>query len=138
MGRRSLEENSIASVRGENRAPNGHEKRAEEKQAKEPGDGPSGGAAADEEPATERSTSSPRAISGVKRAARAIACRSQGFQRGRPTVFRSATISCCRSSAFSPTRDNRDRRRSVTRSRANRRKSIMALPRTPIGSGWHL
>jgi predicted 2-oxoglutarate/Fe(II)-dependent dioxygenase YbiX len=34
---------------------------------------------------------------GVNRAARAIAYRSQGLHRGRPTTFRSATISCCRS-----------------------------------------
>jgi hypothetical protein len=40
---------------------------------------------------------------GAKRVARATAYRPQGFQRGRVTTFRSATINCCRSRAFSAT-----------------------------------
>ncbi len=39
---------------------------------------------------------------------------------------RSATISCCRNIAFSAKRVARDRKRSPTKPRANRRKSSMA------------
>jgi hypothetical protein len=46
-----------------------------------------------------------------------------GRHRTRPTTFRSATISCCRSIAFSGTSAARDRNRSTTRPRTNRSRS---------------
>ena len=72
---------------------------------------------------------------GAKRAARAIAYRSRGLHRGRPTIFRSATISCCRSRA-SATSDPRERRRSATRPLAKRRNAIMIRP-VVQPDGWH-
>src|SRR5262249_33670553 len=50
--------------------------------------------------------------------------RCHGFQRTRPTILRSAAISCCRRSTFSATSSTRPRTRSANSPDTNRRKSV--------------
>ena len=61
---------------------------------------------------------------GTTRAARTIVKRCQGVHRTRPATFRSATMTCCRRSAFSATSSARRRVRSTASPKTNRRRSI--------------
>jgi hypothetical protein len=63
---------------------------------------------------------------GATRTATAIAKRCHGDHRTRPTILRCATMSCCRSSAFSATSPARDRSRSAANRSTNDRALVMA------------
>ena len=75
---------------------------------------------------------------GAMRAASPIVKRCHGAHRTRPAIFRCATMSCCRSRAFSATRPARRRTTSAASPTTNRRTSIMrrVVPRSACG--WHL
>ena len=62
--------------------------------------------------------------SGAMRAANTMVSRCHALHRTRPTILRSATISCCRRSTFSATSSTRGRTRSASSPDTNRRKSI--------------
>jgi hypothetical protein len=65
----------------------------------------------------------PRATPG-QLARREQSSSGAGVQRTRPAIFRSATMSCCRRSAFSATSSTRRRTRSAANPETNRRRSI--------------